>query len=69
MGYRFERVVKGKYYYLHSFQVHKKNLYYFSIKSLDSIDIPEGYDVVVSPRNGIPLLKKRVKIDENINYI
>jgi hypothetical protein len=46
---------KGRTYYLHS----KGRLFFFSKSEEDSIDLPDGYNVVESERTGLPMLKKK----------
>jgi len=54
---------KGQMYYLHSKVVRLRGgrmqtIYYFSKDSSDSIDLPQGFEVIESKRTGLPLLKK-----------
>ena len=51
---------KGKTYFLHS-QVmkNKSTLYFFSKKSENSIDLPDGYKIIENPKTGLPMLKKK----------
>ena len=46
---------RGQKYWLH----HKGRLFFFSKKSEESIDLPEGYAVVENQRTGLPMLKKK----------
>ncbi|MGB1698194.1 MAG: hypothetical protein ACPHK8_07320 [Thermoplasmatota archaeon] len=54
-------------YTLHAREVqlkgnHKQVIYFFSKRSPKvgfPVDLPEGYDVVVNKRSGLPYLKKR----------
>ncbi|MFH1663898.1 MAG: hypothetical protein ABH986_03770 [archaeon] len=42
-------------YYLHS----RGKLYFFSKKEEDSIDLPEGFDVVENQKTGLPMVKRK----------
>ena len=54
MGYEHTNS-KGTKYYLHQ----RGKLFFFSKKSVDSIDLPAGYNVVENNRTGLPMLKKK----------
>ncbi len=48
-----------KKYYLHMKQKGKRVLYYFSEDPEGALfDLPPGYEVVESPKTGLPFLKK-----------
>jgi hypothetical protein len=55
---------KGQVYWLHSKFVTLKSTkkpqetFFFSKEAEDAIDLPANYEVVESPRTGLPLLKK-----------
>jgi len=46
---------KGVKYWLHS----RGKLFFFSKKDEDSIDLPEGYDVIENSKTGLPMIKKK----------
>ncbi len=55
---------KGVEYWLHSKDVklrggRMQRIFFFSKDPTNSIDKPEGYEVVESNRTGLPLLKKK----------
>ena len=55
---------KGDEYWLHSKDVTLRGgriqrIFFFSKDPTNSIDMPEGYDVIESKRTGLPLLKKK----------
>jgi len=59
MGYSHKNS-KGITYFLHSVVgKNGKTLFFFSKKSDDSIDLPQGYTIGENPRTGLPLLKKK----------
>ncbi len=54
---------KGVEYWLHTKDVKLRGgkmqkIFFFSKSSSDSIDMPEGYEVIESKKTGLPLLKK-----------
>ncbi len=58
---------KGAKYYLHAKVVatvetedgdKESKIYYFSHDSKDAISLPDGFQVVESPKTGLPVLKK-----------
>lgn len=55
-GYSYKNK-KGEVFYLHVSQK-KKNIYYFSKDPVDAIDLPFGFEVVESPKTGMPVLRK-----------
>jgi hypothetical protein len=55
-GYSYKNK-KGEKFYLHMSEK-KRNIYYFSKDPAGSIDLPIGYEVVESPRTGLPVLRK-----------
>ena len=54
MGYEHVNS-RGQKYHLHS----KGRLFFFSKKSEESIDLPEGFNVVENQRTGLPMLKRK----------
>ncbi len=51
---------KGRAWFLHKAKSRGGNeIYYFSQKQVDTIELPAGYVVVESTKTGIPLLKKQ----------
>ena len=55
MGFSQTNKKNGKIYHLHK----KGHLFFFSGEVKDSIDLPEGYDVIENSRTGLPMLKKK----------
>jgi len=53
MGCEYENS-RGRKYYLHQ----KGKLWFFSQKSEDCIDLPDGYRIIENKRTGLPMLKK-----------
>jgi hypothetical protein len=64
MAYSVKSEKSGKTYHLHSKTVTLKNtgkqqtIYFFSVKPEESIDLPDGYQVVQNQRSGLPFLKR-----------
>ncbi len=54
MGYAHENS-RGQKYYLHQ----RGKLFFFSKKSEDGIEFPEGFMVVENQRTGLPMLKRK----------
>ena len=54
MGYEHKNS-KGNTYYLHS----RGRLFFFSKKPEESIDLPQGYNVVENQTTGLPMLKRK----------
>ncbi len=54
MGYEHTNS-KGVKFWLHQ----RGHLFFFSKNPEDSIDLPEGYDVVENPKTGLPMIKKK----------
>ena len=54
MGYEHENS-RGQKYYLHQ----KGRLFFFSKKSQEGVDMPEGFTVVENQRTGLPMLKRK----------
>ena len=48
----------GKTQWLHVTQGNNGKLYYFSKNIVDSIPLPDGYEVLTSQYTGMPYLKK-----------
>jgi len=46
---------RGQLYYLHQ----RGKLFFFSKKSEDGVELPEGYNVVENERTGLPMLKRK----------
>jgi len=54
----------GQLYWLHTMKnKYGGTLYFFSKDIVDSIDLPDGFDIVISKYTGLPRLKK--KVDES----
>lgn len=50
---------RGEKYYLHSKEMkNKRVLFFFSKKSDDSVELPQGYKIIENPKTGLPMLKK-----------
>jgi len=48
---------KGKKYFLHKFG---NGLYFFKQEKMsNACDLPEGFEVIENPRNGLPMVRKR----------
>jgi len=59
LGYEYINA-RGQKYFLHTkIGTNENRLYFFSKKPEDSIDMPEGYEVVENKKTGLPLLKKK----------
>ncbi len=54
MGYEHENS-RGQKYYLHN----RGKLFFFSKKNEDSIELPEGFNVIENQRTGLPMLKRK----------
>ena len=54
MGYEHTNS-KGKTYYLHQ----RGKLFFFSKKDEETIDLPDGYNVIENSMTGLPMLKKK----------
>jgi len=53
---------KGEKFWLHEWAGSgQKKLIYFSKDPRNAIDLPKGFEIVESPKTGLPILKKKVK--------